>query len=347
MNNMSNNRINYSMISLFQLIFSILVIMLHAQRLFSLDSLHFIQKSMFSRMAVPFFMICSSYFLRAQVDSKNRFYKVYLLNMVRSYTFWSTIYLPYALIIFFSLKLPIFELPLAILVAYFYTGFCYHLWYIPAFILGTCLIIYLNKYIKVKWLLLFSLLLYLLGTIETYSAYLSGTKFLQYFNLYKQIFFTSRNGIFYSPIFICFGIILYDYRENKIFSYIPLTKLLISILIWSIEGYYIFINQGYDKNFFIGLLPVSLFLFNWILRTNLNINKNWYILKKLSVYFFYLHPIFIEIGFFWFNHYHLKVWQTGIFVFLFAICGTFILSMIILKFYPKRTNYINNLKNYK
>lgn len=324
------------MVSLFQFLFSILVIMLHSHRVFLWDSLHFIQKSMFSRMAVPFFMICSSYFLRAQVDSKNSSYTTYLLNLVRSYTFWSAIYLPYALLIFFSLNLSILMLPLVILIAYFYTGFCYHLWYIPAFILGTCLIMYLNKYIKVKWLLLFSLLLYFFGTIETYSAYLSGTKLLQYFNFYKQIFFTSRNGIFYSPIFICFGIILYDYRENKVFSHLMLTKLLTSILIWSIEGYYIFLNQGYDKNFFIGLLPVSLFLFNWVIRTNLNRNKNWYILKKLSVYFFYLHPLFIEIGFFSFNHYQLKEWQKGSFVFLFTLFGTFTLSMLIIKFHQKR-----------
>lgn len=326
------------MISLFQLLFSILVMMLHSQRIFPWESLHFVQKSIFSRMAVPFFIICSSYFLRAQTDSKSQSYKVYLLNMARAYTFWSIIYLPYALVMFFALDLPIGggRIPLAVLVAYCYTGFCYHLWYIPAFILGTCLIIYLNKYITFKWLLLFSLLLYLLGTIETYSAYLSGTKLLHYFNLYKQVFFTSRNGIFYAPIFICFGILLYDYRENKLFYQLPLIKLLISIVLWSIEGYYIFLNQGYDKNFFIGLLPVSLFLFNWILRTNLNRTKNWYLLKKLSVYFFYLHPIFIEIGFFYFNRYQLQYWQTGIFVFLFTLCGTFVSSMLIIKLRQKK-----------
>lgn len=138
----------------------------------------------------------------------------------------------------------------------------------------------------------------MIGTIETYSSFLFGTKILQLFNIYKHFFFTSRNGIFYTPIFICLGIALYDYRDHAFFSHLPLTKLLISFMIWFVEGYYIFNNQGYDKNFFVGLLPVSLFFFNWISRTKFNINKNWYDLKKLSIYFFYLHHMFIEFGFF-------------------------------------------------
>ena len=324
------------MISLFQLTFSVLVILLHSKRVFPSDILHFIQKSILSRMAVPFFIICSSFFLRAQVQSKDTIYKFYLLNMIRNYTFWSIFYLPYALNVFFSLKLTISELPLAIIVGYFYTGFSYHLWYLPAFIFGTCLIVFLNKYIKFKWIILIFFVLYLIGTIETYSSFLFGTKILQLFNIYKHFFFTSRNGIFYTPIFICLGIALYDYRDHAFFSHLPLTKLLISFMIWFVEGYYIYNNQGYDKNFFVGLLPVSLFFFNWISRTKFNINKNWYDLKKLSIYFFYLHPMFIEFGFFWFNHFNLELWQRGTLVFLFTIVTTFTLSIILLKLYDKK-----------
>lgn len=47
--------VNYAMLSLFQYVASILVILVHCQRLFPNEILHFTQKSMFGRMAVPFF----------------------------------------------------------------------------------------------------------------------------------------------------------------------------------------------------------------------------------------------------------------------------------------------------
>jgi len=49
--------VNYALLSLFQYIASVLVIMVHCQRLFEHEALHFVQKSMFGRMAVPFFLI--------------------------------------------------------------------------------------------------------------------------------------------------------------------------------------------------------------------------------------------------------------------------------------------------
>lgn len=47
--------VNYAMLSLFQYVASILVVLVHCQRLFPNEILHFTQKSMFGRMAVPFF----------------------------------------------------------------------------------------------------------------------------------------------------------------------------------------------------------------------------------------------------------------------------------------------------
>ena len=54
--------VNYALLSLFQYIASVLVILVHCQRLFEHEALHFIQKSMFGRMAVPFFLISSAAF---------------------------------------------------------------------------------------------------------------------------------------------------------------------------------------------------------------------------------------------------------------------------------------------
>ena len=62
----SGQTVNYALLSLFQYIASILVILVHCQRLFEHEALHFVQKSMFGRMAVPFFLISSAYFFRVR-----------------------------------------------------------------------------------------------------------------------------------------------------------------------------------------------------------------------------------------------------------------------------------------
>ncbi|WNO77726.1 hypothetical protein RMQ61_07445 [Streptococcus suis] len=56
--------LNTSLLSLFQFLGAVLVIALHCRRLFEADQLHFIQKSIFSRMVVPYFMVTASFFLR-------------------------------------------------------------------------------------------------------------------------------------------------------------------------------------------------------------------------------------------------------------------------------------------
>ena len=67
--------VNYALLSLFQYIASVLVIMVHCQRLFEHEALHFVQKSMFGRMAVPFFLNFFSLFFPITLEARARFYE--------------------------------------------------------------------------------------------------------------------------------------------------------------------------------------------------------------------------------------------------------------------------------
>ena len=55
---------NTSSISFFQCLFAIAVILVHSGRLTSYEPLHFGLKSMLGRLAVPFFIVCASFFLK-------------------------------------------------------------------------------------------------------------------------------------------------------------------------------------------------------------------------------------------------------------------------------------------
>lgn len=283
------------MLSFLQFSFAILVIMLHCSRLFQNDAYHFIQKSLFSRMAVPFFLICSSFFVRAKTSQDPQYQKTYIKNYTKNYLLWSIIYIPYGFLYFTSVSLPAYMTPLGILVAIFYTGMCYHLWYPPAFLTGFYLVNRVRRVLNLKYTTFLFFVIYLIGSIETYSAFFKNTKIMSLYLRYTSIFFTSRNGLFYAPIFICLGYILYDHKGNILFTKNYFSKLLISFLCLCIEGLLLFPNQGFDKNFLFTLMPFSLFLFNWSIRTNIFRNKSFYKLKQLSTLYFFIHPVFIEL----------------------------------------------------
>lgn len=336
------NKINYQMVSLVQFILAILVIMLHSSRIFQYDVYHFIQKSIFSRMAVPFFIVCSSFFIREKALQDTNYQKRYIKKYIKTYLFWSAIFIPYGLSYFLSLTLSPILIPLGLLIAIFYTGICYHLWYIPSFLTGSYLVDTVLKKINFKYVILLSLILFSIGSIETYSAFLKNTRLLSIYSNYTSIFFTSRNGLFFTPIFVCIGYILYDYREHYMYNQYYSFKLFIAFLFLCLEGLIIFPNQGFDKNFLFMLIPFSMFLFNWSIRTEIFRNKSFYKLKQLSTLYFFIHPIFIELFSISPIAFKLHTPYFGLIKFMFTLINTHLLSSIILYFRtPKKVSKLD------
>ncbi|MGT2756938.1 acyltransferase [Streptococcus ovuberis] len=332
--------INWKMLSLVQFSLAILVILLHAGRIFPQDSLHFIQKSLFSRVAVPFFAISSSFFYQYQLAQGYCRLKDLILSLRKTYLFWSLIFLPFALVYLAQKSIPLDQVPLALLIALFYTGTCYHLWYIPAFLTGYSLIHFFRRFLSLKTCLFISLILYSFGLLETYSAYTAGTLIGHFYQTYQHIFWTARNGIFYMPVFVCLGELAYQFHLKKL-KYSQLkTGLCLSLLTFALEGWIVFRHQGIDKNFFLGLLPLSLFLFTWTIQTPLLSSKNdqtLRVLKSLSRYYYFIHPIFIEIGFLCFPSNHRQDWQQGIKVFVLTLILTHVVSWRMVKYLSKKT----------
>ena len=137
-----------------------------------------------------------------------------------------------------------------------------------------------------------------MGSIETYYAYFSNSWLTQSFDAYAKVFFTTRNGLFYTPIFVYLGYLLYDYRHFSLFRDNVGKKLFLSGLLLLLDGWIVFVHQGIDKNFFLALPLFALFLVNWVLRTRIGQKWRFYHLKELIVLYFFLHPIFIESSFY-------------------------------------------------
>ena len=328
---------NTSSISFFQYLFAIAVILVHSGRLTSYEPLHFGLKSMLGRLAVPYFIVCASFFLKQSLGNSQKM-KAYLVKIVKTYLFWSFVYLPYAWLFFSSLHLPIYLFPAGVLIALIYLGMCYQLWYIPAFLLGLFLVNQLVKRLGMVWTGFLALLLYCWGLIETYSAYLDTTSLLKGYQLYSNLFFTARNGLFYTPIFIYMGYYLYDHFHAQTFSIHRWQKLAFAFGLLCLEGIIIFQHEGIDKNFFFLLPFVTVYLVNACLRSSFLKSYDLQYLKQMSIALYFSHPIFIEWARYGFSSLPLTYPDRGKLIFVTALFGSHIFGLAMLWVRDKKKN---------
>ena len=328
---------NTSSISFFQYLFAIAVILVHSGRLTSYEPLHFGLKSMLGRLAVPFFTVCASFFLKQSLGNSQKM-KAYLVKIVKTYLFWSFVYLPYAWLFFSSLHLPVYLFPAGVLIALIYLGMCYQLWYIPAFLLGLFLVNQLVKHLGMVWTGLITFLLYGWGLIETYSAYLDTTSLLKGYQLYSNLFFTARNGLFYTPIFIYMGYYLYDHFYAQTFSIHRWQKLALAFGLLCLEGIIIFQHEGIDKNFFFLLPFVTVYFVNACLRSSFLKSYDLQYLKQLSIALYFSHPIFIEWARYGFRSLPLSYPDRGKLIFVTALFGSHLFGLAMLWLQDKKKN---------
>lgn len=328
---------NTSSISFFQYLFAIAVILVHSGRLTSYEPLHFGLKSMLGRLAVPFFIVCASFFLKQSLGNSQKM-KAYLVKIVKTYLFWSFVYLPYAWVFFSSLHLPVYLFPAGVLIALIYLGMCYQLWYIPAFLLGLFLVNQLVKRLGMVWTGFLALLLYCWGLIETYSAYLDTTSLLKCYQLYSNLFFTARNGLFYTPIFIYMGYYLYDHFHAQAFRIYRWQKLALAFGLLCLEGIIIFQHEGIDKNFFFLLPFVTVYLVNACLRSSFLKSYDLQYLKQMSIALYFSHPIFIEWARYGFSSLPLTYPDRGKLIFVTGLFGSHLFGLAMLWVRDKKKN---------
>ena len=244
--------------------------------------------------------------------------------------FWSFVYLPYAWLFFSSLHLPVYLFPAGILIALVYLGMCYQLWYIPAFLLGLFLVNQLVKRLGMVWTGVITFLLYCWGLIETYSAYLDTTSLLKGYQLYSNLFFTARNGLFYTPIFIYMGYYLYDHFHAQAFSIHRWQKLALAFGLLCLEGIIIFQHEGIDKNFFFLLPFVTVYFVNACLRSSFLKSYDLQYLKQMSIALYFSHPIFIEWARYGFSSLPLSYPDRGKLIFVTALFGSHLFGLAML-----------------
>ena len=210
---------------------------------------------------------------------------------------------------------------------------CYQLWYIPAFLLGLFLVNQLVKCLGMVWTGVITFLLYCWGLIETYSAYLDTTSLLKGYQLYSNLFFTARNGLFYTPVFIYMGYYLYDHFYDQTFRVHRWKKVALAFGLFCLEGLIIFQHEGIDKNFFLLLPFVTVYLVNACLRSSFLKSYDLQYLKQMSMALYFSHPIFIEWARYGFSNLPLSYPDRGKLIFVAALFGSHLFGLAMLSYH--------------
>lgn len=323
---------NYKMLDLFKYIASFMIICIHCTQVFPNETFDFFFRQIVCRIAVPFFFLSSAFFIRKGWNQNPAYLNNYLKKLLKSYLLWSLVFIPIGLN-WIQQNLTISQelMPVALLFGLFHIGTYYHLWYIPAMMFSLYFITKLLKHFSYKTVLTISFVLYLFGSLETYYGFIPSGWFKNFFDLLISVIFTTRSGLFYGMIFVAMGFYIQDNQEllKTKLAKVPMLTLILAIL-FTIEGFLFYFVPGLDMNFFVLLVPFSFFFFLLLLSSSQVIRQDTRVIRELSKYIYFIHPVCVviveEIG----NAFNLPNLSSGLISLFCVIFLTLLLSFFVI-----------------
>lgn len=283
---------SYTGLDYFRIIAALLIIAIHTSPLLSYSKLgDFILTRIIARVAVPFFFMLSGFFLISRHNYNYDKLKNFLKNTIFIYSIAILIYIPLNIYNgYFSMD----NLLPNIIKDIVFDGTLYHLWYLPASIIGASIAYYLVKKFGMKMSFIIAIVFYIIGMFgDSYYGFLEKLPLLK--NLYGYVFEVSdytRNGLFFAPVFFILGSIIAD-KSASISPKKSIIGFLISFALMFCEGI-ILHNLGVQRHdsMYIMLLPCMYFLF-----TTLTFLKGHRVkfLRTSSLIIYIIHPMMIVI----------------------------------------------------
>lgn len=290
------DRRNYT-IDLFKFIASLLVIGIHTEPFVEInDGVYFFVVNILCRLAVPFFAVCSGYFISNSIFRSEGKYvpiKRQETKLIKIYCIWTLLYF-------------LFDIPFAISSGWFsiknYIGFAisivtkgshYHLWYLISLIYALLLFYLCVRFLKRKFLLLLMLLLYMVKALSYgYIKWLPKS-----FNAVFGI--CHKFDALFDAVFLILPLLLLGYfisickKPNIKWSFIGFVC---SFVLLTTEAF-ILRNFGQESvSFIFFTLPTAYFSFSIVLQlkfgNKLRIGK---MLGSVSLIIYCFHPMVVEI----------------------------------------------------
>lgn len=289
-----NKNKRYPGIDGFRLAAAFLIVAIHTAPLEDISpGLDYLVTYCLGRVAVPFFLMVTGYFLLARYPGKS--IKPYLCRLMVLYVAATLFYLPVTV---YAGNMP--KEPGGWIKWFLMDGSFYHLWYLPAALTG-CLITAALLRLGNYWLgTVIVCLLYLTGLLgDSWYGAVEGLKTAEGF--YQAVFTVTtytRNGIFLAPIFLWLGAMLGKDRVEKAERTQGKSSLLwigislaVCLILMMVEGG---ITKGIlwqRHNSMYMLLPAAVTLL-FILLLEIK-GREWKNLPALSMWVYLLHPMCI------------------------------------------------------
>ncbi len=285
----------YAGIDRFRIIAALLVITIHTSPLTSVDdTADFVLTRILARVAVPFFFMASGFFLFSRRDSD-------VLSAGRLLSFLKRTALLYVAAVLLYLPLNVYNGTIQIwtslpnlLNALLIEGTFYHLWYVPASMLGAVISWMLIRCFKEKGALMIAGLLYIIGLFgDSYYGLSETVPILKAF--YQPVLTIAdytRNGFFFAPVFMILGSCIAN-QSKRYTKKTCVSGLCISAALMLAEG---LILKSLDiqrhDSMYVMLLPCMFFLFQNLLHWE---GRNTEKLRKYSVIIYLIHPWIIVL----------------------------------------------------
>ena len=283
---------NYSGIDCFRLIAALLIIAIHTSPLASFNETgDFILTRVIARVAVPFFFMTSGFFLISKYAPNANKLGAFLKKTALIYGSAILLYIPVNI---YNGYFAMDDLLPNIIKDIFFDGTLYHLWYLPASMMGAAIAWYLVRRLDYPRALVVSIFLYLLGLFG--DSYYGITEKLPYINdFYKQLFQISdytRNGLFFAPAFFVLGGLIGDNRHKIVLKGSILRfAVCFALLLTEALTLHYFELQRHDS-MYLFLLPCMYFLFNILLHFKA---KRFVFLRTTALLLYIIHPMMIVI----------------------------------------------------
>ncbi|WP_308637951.1 serine racemase VanT catalytic subunit [Paenibacillus silvisoli] len=283
---------SYGWLDLAKLAAALLVIANHTGPLASWSGeADFVLTNVISRLAVPFFFMASGFFFFRSKPPVKKF----ITRVGGLYAIGILIYLPVNMYAgYISRESTVSELLKDVV----FDGTFYHLWYLPALLLGTMIVYGLRLLLRDRTILIVTGVLYAVGLFgDSYFGIAARVDVLSAF--YEQllnVFGQTRNGLFFTPFFIALG--AYAGHKAAVVSKADARSarwygglFLASFTLLQIEGTVLHrLALQHDEVMYVALVPAEYALFRLL---TIRSRKSFPRVRYMSTAAYLLHPMAI------------------------------------------------------
>ncbi|WP_182914432.1 acyltransferase [Paenibacillus sp. 1011MAR3C5] len=282
----------YGGIDLVKLAASFLVIAIHTGPLLTYDEYaDFLITGIVGRLAVPFFFMASGYLLFRKLTGKGRedrsMINRYALKVALLYLAAMMIYLPlnvYKGDFDQGISWPALARDIVI------DGTFYHLWYLPALLIGIYMVYGLYRLLPRWAFAVLVCLLYAIGVMgdSYYGLAVQEPHLKAMYDWLFAGFDYTRNGFFFAPVFLAMGLCMAKHSATPKVRYVYPVALLISIGVLFLEGI-LLRDAGFPRHdsMYIALLPAVYALFGMAMQIKISSSAR---AGAIAQWIYLLHP---------------------------------------------------------